>query len=100
MFNGKAISQVETIGDCYMAVSGLPHENTHHASTMAKIAIAIRQSVESTRVTHMPTSYKLQVRTGLATGAVATGVIGLHAPRYCLFGDTVQSLQMGKSIIR
>ncbi len=82
--------QVETIGDAYMIASGIPTENgMKHVHEMAEIGLGIVDTVSNTVVAHMPVQYQLRVRVGMCTGPVATGVIGLVAPRFCLFGDTV-----------
>ncbi|XP_047143236.1 atrial natriuretic peptide receptor 1 isoform X1 [Hydra vulgaris] len=82
------VYKVETIGDAYMVVSGLPIRNgTHHVKEIALFAIAILQKVKTFKI--QPSQEPLLVRIGIHTGPVVAGVVGTSMPRYCLFGNTV-----------
>jgi class 3 adenylate cyclase len=62
--------QVETIGDAYMVVSGLPVRNgDRHAEEIAKMSAAILNNVNIFKIRHKP-DVKLRARIGLHSGKV------------------------------
>ncbi|VDO94614.1 unnamed protein product [Heligmosomoides polygyrus] len=85
------VYKVETIGDGYLCVSGLPHRNgNEHAKEVAEMSFELLKAIRGFRVPHLPTE-KINIRVGLHTGSVVTGVVGMTMPRYCLFGDAVNT---------
>ncbi|KAM8716359.1 hypothetical protein ACLKA7_003266 [Drosophila subpalustris] len=85
------VYKVETIGDAYMVVSGLPLKNgNRHAGEIASLALHLLETVRNLKIRHKPTEM-MQFRIGLHSGPCAAGVVGQKMPRYCLFGDTVNT---------
>jgi class 3 adenylate cyclase len=80
------IEKIKTIGDCYMAVCGLPGRCDDHTERMARMALRM---MEVTTEYGQKLGINLQLRIGLNSGPVVAGVIGTIKFIYDLWGDTV-----------
>lgn len=91
----RRVFKVETIGDCYVAVCGLPVPRADHALVMARFAHEtnrkMRQLVRQMEGILGPDTAELAMRTGLHSGPVTAGVLRGDKGRFQLFGDTMNT---------
>ncbi|WP_428011965.1 adenylate/guanylate cyclase domain-containing protein [Baaleninema sp.] len=80
------LEKIKTIGDAYMAVSGLPEPRDDFDEAIADMALEMKRALVKFNQRH---SHQFQMRIGIAVGPVVAGVIGLKKFIYDLWGDTV-----------
>jgi class 3 adenylate cyclase len=80
------IEKIKTIGDNYMAVSGVPTPRSNHARMAAKFAL---ETIAATRRLRSRLPVPFTIRVGLHSGPVMAGVIGTRRFAYDVWGDTV-----------
>ncbi|HJS27121.1 MAG TPA: adenylate/guanylate cyclase domain-containing protein [Actinomycetota bacterium] len=80
------LEKVKTIGDCYMASSGVPDPSPDHARRAALLALDMREAVATSEVAGRS---GLELRIGINSGPVVAGVIGTKRFLYDLWGDAV-----------
>ena len=96
----RRVFKVETVGDCYVAVTGLPEPRKDHAIVMARFSREcldkFNELAKKLEITLGPDTGDLAMRVGLHSGPVTAGVLRGDKSRFQLFGDTVNT---GKKIL-
>jgi class 3 adenylate cyclase len=78
--------RIKTIGDAYMAVSGVPDTNPDHAQNVARVALRIRRYLERRNAAH---AEPWLCRIGINTGPLVGSVVGIQKYVYDIFGPGV-----------
>ena len=93
----RHVFKVEVVGDCYVAVAGLPDPRPDHATVMAKFAneclSTMLDVIQKLETELGPDTAELGLRVGLHSGPVVAGVLRGDKSRFQLFGDTVSIQQ-------
>jgi class 3 adenylate cyclase len=92
----RSVFKVETIGDCYLAITGVPKPQPDHAIRMAKFARdcmhKVKDLIDSSLAESLGDDTRdLSFRVGLHSGSVTAGVLRGDKSRFQLFGDTVNT---------
>ncbi len=81
------VEKIKTIGDAYMAVSGLPRANECHACEVVRAAIEIRDFMIARK--QLLGDKTFDIRIGVNSGTVVAGIVGVKKFAYDIWGDTV-----------
>jgi class 3 adenylate cyclase len=91
----RKVFKVETIGDCYVAVTGLPDPQEDHALIMAKFArdCIVKMGQLTTELAGVlgADTATLRIRVGMHSGPVTGGVLRGQKSRFQLFGDSMNT---------
>ncbi|CAB9523716.1 Receptor-type guanylate cyclase gcy [Seminavis robusta] len=92
----RKVFKVETIGDCYLGITGVPRPRRDHAVAMTKFAAACMEKMDFLVQNQLKDALGeetslLQLRAGIHSGSVTAGVLRGERARYQIFGDTVNT---------
>jgi adenylate cyclase len=89
------MEKIKTIGDSYMAVSGVPEPTPDSVLNAARFALKCRELMKNYTTRD---GQRINVRIGIDTGSVIAGVIGEKRFSYDLWGDIVNTASRMESL--
>jgi len=81
-------TRIKTIGDAYLAVSGLKENNENHAKDLIHAAIDFRQFILERNIIN---PIKWEITTGINSGDVIGSLIGVENYLFDVFGENVNT---------
>jgi adenylate cyclase len=81
-----ACERIRTVGDAYMAVSGLPEATPDHAHNVARVALRMLRYIERRNSAH-PEAWHCRI--GINSGPVVGSLVGVQKYVYDIFGPGV-----------
>ncbi len=78
--------RIRTVGDSYMAVSGLPETSPDHARNIAQVALRMLRYIERRNAAH-PEAWHCRI--GINSGPVIGSLVGVQKYVYDIFGPGV-----------
>jgi class 3 adenylate cyclase/ligand-binding sensor domain-containing protein/predicted metal-dependent HD superfamily phosphohydrolase len=88
------LEKIKTIGDAYMAVGGLPDENSTHAIDACIAGLQIQRYMEAKKFEAIANHKDYwEIRLGINTGPVTAGIIGSLKMAYDVWGSAVNQAQ-------
>lgn len=78
--------RMKTIGDAYMAVSGMPEPSSDHAENIARVALRMRRYLERRNTSHKE---PWLARIGVHSGPIVGSIVGVQKYVYDIFGPGV-----------
>ncbi len=82
----QGCERIKTMGDAYVAVSGLPEPSNDHAQSIARLALMCVRYLKRRNANH---KIAWNCRIGLAPGPVVGSVIGIQKYVYDIFGPGI-----------
>jgi len=81
----RGLEKIKTVGDEYMVAAGVPDPRLDHAVVLCDLALAIRDMAAQRTFA----GRRISFRTGINSGPVVAGIIGMKKFSYDLWGDAV-----------
>lgn len=83
----NGMEKIKTIGDAYLAVSGIPVTDKQHAFNAVKAGLEIVDFIRNRKGQEQA----FEVRVGINSGSLVAGIVGVKKFAYDIWGDTVNT---------